>query len=48
VYPIISGHVVVGTVHTLCGDVADVERVQVEKDDMMTFVDVIDICNSYI
>jgi len=29
VYPIIPGHVAVGTVHTLCGNVADVEGVQV-------------------
>lgn len=31
VYPIIPGHVAVGTVHTLCGDVVDVEGVQVDK-----------------
>lgn len=48
VYPIIPGHVAVGTVHTFCGDVADVEGVQVEKGDMVTFLDVIDTCNSCI
>lgn len=48
VYPIIPGHVAVGTVHTLCGNVADVEGVQVEKGDMVTFLDVIDTCNSCI
>lgn len=48
VYPIIPGHVAVGTVHTLCGNVADVEGVQVQKGDMVTFLDVIDTCNSCI
>lgn len=48
VYPIIPGHVAVGTVHTLCGDVVDVEGVQVNKGDMVTFLDVIDTCNSCI
>ncbi|KAH9318427.1 hypothetical protein KI387_020196, partial [Taxus chinensis] len=48
VYPIIPGHVAVGTVHTLRGDVADVEGVKVEVGHVVTFLDVIDTCNSCI
>eukprot|EP01018_Ginkgo_biloba_P013647 Gb_30697 [translate_table: standard] len=48
VYPIIPGHVAVGSVHSICGNVADVEGVKIEKGDVVTFLDVIDTCNACI
>lgn len=47
-YPIIPGHVAVGTVHSLRGFAADVHGVKVEVGEMVTFLDVIDTCNSCI
>ncbi|KAI5081583.1 hypothetical protein GOP47_0001326 [Adiantum capillus-veneris] len=45
-YPIIPGHVAVGQVHFLCGPVSDVEGVPIKFGDVVTFLDVIDTCNS--
>ncbi|KAL3677827.1 hypothetical protein R1sor_020783 [Riccia sorocarpa] len=45
-YPIIPGHVGVGRVHTTIGPVCDVAGVPVLKGDMVTFLDVLDTCNS--
>ncbi|KAG6555026.1 hypothetical protein Mapa_003058 [Marchantia paleacea] len=47
-YPIIPGHVGVGRVHASVGSVRDVSGVLVEKGDMVTFLDVLDTCNSCI
>ncbi|KAJ7533568.1 hypothetical protein O6H91_13G055000 [Diphasiastrum complanatum] len=45
-YPIIPGHVAVGRVHAVSGVVVDVDGVQIELDDVVTFLNVIDTCNS--
>ncbi|CAM6119992.1 unnamed protein product [Calypogeia fissa] len=45
-YPIIPGHVGVGRVHAAVGPVCDVASVPVVEGDMVTFLDVIDTCNS--
>eukprot|EP00250_Pteridium_aquilinum_P022781 c25696_g1_i1 orf=227-1363(-) len=45
-YPIIPGHVAVGQVHSVLGQVCDVEGVLIKTGDVVTFLDVIDTCNS--
>ncbi|MCO5608900.1 hypothetical protein L7F22_063118 [Adiantum nelumboides] len=45
-YPIIPGHVAVGQVHFLREPVSDVEGALIKCGDVVTFLDVIDTCNS--
>jgi len=47
-YPIIPGHVAVGKVYNVAGSVTDVEGSKVVQGDVVTYLDVIDTCNSCI
>ncbi|MHA2252485.1 MAG: zinc-binding dehydrogenase [Candidatus Kariarchaeaceae archaeon] len=45
-YPIIPGHVSTGTIEELNGEVLDVDGVKLAKNDVVTFLDVHETCNS--
>ncbi|XP_002962718.2 uncharacterized protein LOC9643333 [Selaginella moellendorffii] len=45
-YPIIPGHVAVGRVVAMVGSVRDVDGMQIEEGAVVTYLDVIDTCNS--
>lgn len=45
-YPIIPGHVAVGRVYATAGFITDVEGSQIGQGDIVTYLDVIDTCNS--